>query len=193
MNEASNVKRPAGLAAANGSPFFVFDVESVGLHGEGFAVAGGVYLANGAAQWEFCYCCPIDEAKGDDEGRKWVKANVPTLHVTHRLPIGIRDAFWADWLKAKSQYPEIVMAAECGWPVEARFLCACIDDEPDGRRWQGPYPLQEVAAFMAAAGMNPMETYERTPSETPAHNPLTDARLSARLLSEALARMGNSD
>lgn len=191
MNTTIERKTGAGLAAATCSPFFVFDVESVGLHGEGFAVAGGVYLANGAAQWEFCYACPIDEAKGDDEGRKWVKENVPTLDVTHRLPIGIRDAFWLDWLKAKAQYPEIVMAVECGWPVEARFLCAVIDDEPEDRRWKGPYPLQEVASYLAAAGMNPMATYERTPSEMPAHNPLTDARLSARLLSEALARMGN--
>lgn len=173
------------------SPFFVFDVESVGLHGEGFAVAGGVYLSKGDAQWEFCYACPIGAAKGDDEGRNWVKANVPILDVTHRLPIGIRDAFWLDWLKAKSQYTEIVMAVECGWPVEARFLCAVIDDDLENRRWKGPYPLQEIASYLAASGMNPMATYKRTPSENPAHNPLMDARLSARLLSKALARMGN--
>ncbi len=38
---------------------FIFDVESVGLHGEGFAVAGGVYRAeNAAAQSEFRFCCP---------------------------------------------------------------------------------------------------------------------------------------
>lgn len=169
--------------------FFVFDVESVGLHGEGFAVAGGVYLDNGAGQWEFRFACPIDEAEGDHEGRAWVKTNVPTLEVTHRVPVGIRDAFWAEWKKAKAQYPDIVMAAECGWPVEARFLCACIDDMPEERRWEGPYPLHEIASYMAAAGMDPMAKYERTPSETPAHDPLTDARLSARLLSEAIGKI----
>lgn len=183
----------SGSLQSAGSPFFVFDVESVGLHGEGFAVAGGVYLANGAAQWEFGYCCPIDEAKGDDEGRKWVKENVPTLKLTHRVPRGIRSAFWLDWLKAKAQSPNVVMAAECAWPVEARFLCAVIDDEPEERMWKGPYPLHEIATYLAAAGMNPMIPYPRTPSELPAHNPLPDARLSARLLAEALARMGNNE
>jgi hypothetical protein len=168
--------------------FFVFDVESVGLHGEGFAVAGGVYLENGAAQMEFSFACPIDEAKGDDEGRAWVKKNCPTLEVTHHIPFGIRDAFWKEWMKAKAQDPLIVMAAECGWPVEARFLCACVDDASEERTWKGPYPLHDVASFMVAAGMDPMAKYERTPSEMPEHNPLTDARLSARLLSKALSK-----
>lgn len=167
--------------------FFVFDVESVGLHGEGFAVAGGVYLENGAAQWEFDYSCHVDSADGNDDDRKWVKENVPVLNITHRFPCGVREAFWQAWLKAKAQCPDIVMAVECGWPVEARFLCAVIDDEPEGRRWKGPYPLHEIASYLDAAGMDPMATYKRTPSEMPAHNPLADARLSARLLSEALA------
>ena len=42
------------------SLFFVFDVESVGLHGEGFAVAGGVYTATGGTLWEFWLACPVD-------------------------------------------------------------------------------------------------------------------------------------
>jgi hypothetical protein len=170
--------------------FFVFDVESVGLHGEGFAVAGGVYLANGSGQWEFSYACPIDDAAGNGEDRAWVKANVPVLEITHLQPIGIRDAFWLVWLKAKAQYPNIVMAAECGWPVEARFLVDCIGDDMEDRRWKGPYPMMEIASYMDAAGMNPMEKEKRTDSEMPEHNPLTDARLSARLLSEALAKLG---
>lgn len=172
--------------------FFVFDVESVGLHGEGFAVAGGVYLENGAGQYEFCFACPIDECKGDEEGRAWVKKNCPTLEVTHHIPFEIRDAFWKEWIKAKENYPEIVMVAECGWPVEARFLAACVDDAPEERRWQGPYPLHEIATLLIAAGMNPMEKYTRTPSEHPEHNPLADSRLSARLLSIALEKVNAS-
>lgn len=171
--------------------FFIFDVESVGLHGEGFAVAGGVYLANGAVQWEFCYACQVDDAAGYGEDRAWVKANVPVLEITHRQPMGIRDAFWLDWLKAKAQFPDIVMAAECGWPVEARFLIDCIGDKMEDRRWKGPYPLMEIASYMATAGMDPMAKYQRTPSEMPEHNPMMDARLSARLLSEALTKLGN--
>lgn len=172
-------------------PYFVFDVESVGLHGEAFAVAGGVYI-EGAARWEFCYACPVDEAKGNDDNRKWVKENVPALEITHRLPVGIRDAFWLDWLKAKAQYPTITMAVECGWPVEARFLCACIDDEPQDRNWKGPYPLHEIASIMQSAGMDPMSNYKRQESEKPVHSPLGDARLSARLFAEANKRLSVS-
>ena len=171
------------------TPFFIFDVESIGLHGEGFAVAGGVYLANGAAQYEFAYSCPMSEAKGVEEDRQWVKENVPILEITHRMPIAMRDEFWKQWTEAKSKYPDITMAVECGWPVEARFLAACINDFPEGRRWEGPYPLQEIASLMTAAGMEPMANYPRTASELPAHNPLTDARLSARLLSTALVKL----
>lgn len=169
--------------------YFVFDVESIGLHGEGFAVAGGVYLENGAVQSEFAFACDTLCAMGPEEDRKWVNQNVPLLESTHRLLSAMRDAFWGEWINAKLRYPEIIMAAECAWPVEARFLAACVDDDPPSRKWTGPYPLHEIASFMAAAGMDPMATYERTPSEQPAHNPLTDARQSARLLSEAIAKL----
>ncbi len=166
--------------------YFIFDVESVGLHGEGFAVAGGVYLDNGSPQTEFCFACPIDEAKGNDEGRKWVKENVPPIFETHRTPKTMRDEFWHQWELAKKQYPGIVMASECGWPVEARFLCAVIDDDPKNREWSGPYPMHEISSYVAASGFDPMEKVEREFSETPAHNPLADARLSARMLFDAL-------
>lgn len=167
--------------------FFVFDVESVGLHGEGFAVAGGVYLENGAPQWEFSISCPLDECAGDVSDREWVKANIPALHETHRNPRAMRDAFWLEWARAKAH--GAIMAADCGWPVEARFVIACIEDEKELRKWDGPYPFMEIASFLAAAGMDPMKDYERTASEMPKHDPLGDARQSARLLSEALEKL----
>lgn len=170
--------------------FFVFDVESIGLHGEGFAVAGGVYLASGAAQSEFAMACPPDEASGAASDREWVKANVPVLEITHQIPRLVRDAFWTEWMNAKQRYPGIVMAAECLWPVEANFVAQCVRDNPDERTWEGPYPFQEIASFLSAAEMDPMATYERNPSELPAHNPLADSRQSARLLSGALAKIG---
>lgn len=165
--------------------FFVFDVESVGLHGEGFTVAGGVYLENGAAQWEFRFSCPIDECEGDADDRKWVKENVPATEHTHRLPQALRNAFWEQWIRAKAD--GALMAAECLWPVEAGFVARCIKDDIENRKWEGPYPFVEISSVMLAAGMDPMAKYERTPSEMPPHDPLADARQSARLLSEALS------
>lgn len=168
--------------------FFIIDVESIGLHGDAFAVAGGVYLENGVAQWEFGFACPTIDAKGTDEDRQWVADNIPMILETHRSPKAMRDAFWNAWIKAKAG--GALMAAECSWPVEARFLEACVADDPKARNWEGPYPLHDVASVMLASGMDPMATYERTPSEMPKHDPLADARQSARLLAQALAKIG---
>jgi len=167
--------------------YFVFDVESVGLHGEGFAVAGGVYLENGAAQWEFCFACPVDEATGFSDDRQWVKDNVPVITETHRSPRALRESFWTRWLKAKAE--GALMAAECLWPVEAGFVSACIQDDYAARKWAGPYPFVEISSVLMAAGMDPMAKYERQPSEMPEHSPLGDARQSARLLATALAKI----
>ena len=177
----------SGADAAPRRSYFVFDVESIGLHGDGFAVGGGLYCDNGVALWEFRFACPTEEAQGPDESRQWVKDNVPHIEVTHRSPLAMRDAFWDLWLRAKAN--NATMAADCGWPVEARFLEACIADSPQAREWQGPYPLLEISTLMLAAGRDPLGTYERTESEKPAHDPLTDSRQSARLLGECLATL----
>lgn len=169
--------------------FFIFDVESIGLHGDAFAVAGGVYLENGAAQWEFCLSIPTSEARGLPEDREWVSKNVPAIEITHRSGWQMRDAFWGFWTKAKME--GAIMAAECSWPVEARFLADCVHDDPPSRKWTGPYPMHEIASFMDAAGMDPMAKYPREPSELPDHNPLADARQSARLLSLAISKLAH--
>lgn len=170
------------------TPFFVFDVESIGLHGEGFAVAGGVYI-NGIAHSEFHFACPANAAGGDTQDRDWVLKNIPAQKITHKTSNEIQDAFWVQWAAAKNQHPGILMAAECGWPVEANFLSSCIYQREEARKFAGPYPCHEIASFMLAAGMDPMATYDRLPSELPKHDPLADARQSARLLFEALHRL----
>lgn len=166
--------------------YMVFDVESIGLHGEGWAVGYEVVDSTGVPLDRRRYVCPPATAMGDDEGRVWVAENCPLMVMTDSMPYKIRRAFWRDWLRWKEQGAALV--ADCAWPVEARFLAACVDDEPEERRWQGPYPLHELASFMVAAGMDPMATYDRLPGE-PQHDPLGDARQSARLLVQALARL----
>jgi len=172
-------------------PFFIFDVESIGLHGQAFSVAGGIYDRKATALHEFAYHCSPDRADGAFSDRQWVDANVATSDesIPSDCPQGVRSQFWGEWLAAKEKWPGITMAVECGWPVEARFLNACIDDDKGARNWEGPYPMHEIASIMLAAGMDPMATYDRLPHELPAHEPLADARQSARLLSIALARL----
>lgn len=172
--------------------FFIFDVESIGLHGEGFAVACGVYNGLGAAieGTEMVFACPPGSASSftplrDLEDRDWIHQNVPLITPTHVDPLEVRNAFWKYWKRMQKEY-NAGMFAECAWPVEANFLNRCVSDNPSERVFRGPYPLHEIATIMFAAGMDPMETYERVPCELPAHNPLGDIRLSARLLADAI-------
>jgi hypothetical protein len=164
--------------------FLVFDVESVGLHGEGFAWGGVVVNRRGKSfDYNRAWCPP----EGTDAGRKWITEN---WHLSDFPPLDspaqVRAVFWDWWQfwKAKGA----VLAADCAWPVEARFLAACVDDDSAAREWQGPYPLVDVSSVRLATGLNPLGTEERLPDELPAHDPLCDARQSARLLCEALAR-----
>ena len=168
---------------------FVFDVESIGLHGEGFAVAGGIYDEKGTELEHFAYHCPPGTARGEQSDRDWVKDHV-TIHpssIAEHSPFDVRERFWWHWIRAKGQ--GALMFVECGWPVEAAFLEACVKDDLSARNWEGPYPMHEIASIMLAAGMDPMATYERLPQELPAHEPLADARLSARLLANAFKKL----
>lgn len=172
--------------------FFIFDVESLGLHGEGFAVAGGIWKSGGTNVLEFAHHCALNCVRQGAEGdREWVRENVtiPEISTVHAHPSQVRRQFWEIWKTAKQLNPGIVMAAECQWPVEARFLLNCVDDARAARNWEGPYPIHEIASIMLAAGMDPMATYNRLENELPAHEPLADARQSARLLFEAISKL----
>lgn len=166
----------------------VIDVESIGLHGEGYAVAGVVTSVDGSSvdSHPFCFSCPPEAARGADSDRKWIAENIPPIPVTHQTPREVRDAFWKLWRGLKAGTADLVMAAECGVPVESNFLNLCIGDDPSFRAWEGPYPMHEIASFMQAAGFDPMGTYDRAQDELPKHDPLADARQSARLLRQSI-------
>lgn len=164
--------------------YIVFDVESVGLHGEGFAVGAVVLDLEGNQHEQVEFSCPPYAARGSSEGFNWVANNCPKLRKTHQSPRQVRAAFWRFWLvwQAKSA----VLVADCAWPVEARFLLDCVGDKPLEREWRGPYPLLDLACFLVAKGKDPLEKRERKPNEMPEHSPLADALQSARTLTETL-------
>lgn len=164
--------------------FMVIDVESIGLHGEGFAVGWVVIDRQAVVYAEGLYACAPDRARGMEENRAWVAEHIPRLGTTHPTPRMMRDAFWELWLAWKAM--GAVLVADCAWPVEANFLRTCINDELPQREWEGPYPLHEVATLMLAKGRDPLAVTERRDNELPAHNPLHDARQSARQWVELL-------
>jgi len=192
----------------------VFDVESVGLHGEGFAVGWVVVVDDKIVEEDWCACAHA-KAKGTPEGRIWVKENVPStvlsidrFHV-RPSPRQVRDSFWEVWERERDL--GATLWADCLWPVEARFVIACIEDNrtnaPLGeanlayciREWDGPYPFHEIATLRRAAGLagGVVSSHNsRAAVEKPIHHPLTDAKQSARLLVEAqriLRGLGSPD
>lgn len=166
---------------------FVFDVESVGLYGEAFAF-GYVVLKDGKRFIERQGACPIGHARaGSPADAIWCRENIPELKVTTQTTAQLYADFWHTWAEWKTEGAQ--MFAECSWPVEAGFLLACIAVNPVHRQDRAPYPLHDIASVMLARGMNPMATYDRLPDELPKHNPLCDARQSARLLIEAFSKV----
>lgn len=168
--------------------FLVIDVESIGLHGEGFAV-GAVTLDSGSGQiTAVCeYWCPPCCCEGTALNRTWVEENVTRSpwHISEGFPssASMRAAFWDLFLFYKKTGH--VLAADCPWPVEANFLSRCLVEAGSGD-FSGPYPFVDIASVLLAAGRDPLGSRERMLNELPAHNALNDARQSARLLHEAL-------
>lgn len=167
--------------------FLVFDVESVGLHGEGFAVGYVVKRLDGEHVADGCFACDPDlvgTTQQHADSDAWLRANVPPIPANCESGREVRSKFWALWLEWKAK--GAVLVADCAWPVEARFLAACVDDDPVARNWEGPYPLHDLASVLLAAGKDPLATAERLPIELPAHDPVNDAMQSARILVETL-------
>lgn len=174
-------------------PFFVFDVESVGLHGEAYAVGFVVIDASGKELESGLFACNPDNCLGSKSGRKWIAENCPTFDETHSSAKDVRAAFWFKWKRWKEH--GAALAADCAWPVEARFLIQCVEDArpvirggiADGPRdWEGPYPLIDIGSILLAFGRDPLGANERLPNELPVHDPLADARQSARIFAELI-------
>lgn len=165
--------------------FFVFDCESVGLHGETFAVGYVVVDRDGDERDKGLYVADwrLAGQNATAESILWIKENIPVMEVTHRDLDIIREQFWFRWLYWKER--GAVMAADVPWPVEARYLLTCVGAS---NPFAGPYPLIDIASVVLATGGNPLEALPRNPNELPAHNPLNDARQSARILIEHLKK-----
>lgn len=163
--------------------FLVFDVESVGLHGEGYAVGYVLLDLDGNKLETDLFACSWNAAAGSPEGFEWLQKNAPSLRGTHDAPWQVRAAFWKRWRELSSP-GDCLMLADVPWPVEARFLAQCIDDHPVGRCWGGPYPLLDIASLLFMVGRDPLAKSARNPDELPEHDPLCDALQSARLFKE---------
>lgn len=166
---------------------FVYDVESIGLHGEAFAVAFKVFDEYQVFE-EVCYACKRELARGDLSDHEWVEKNVPELPINAANPRHVRELFWK-----KLRYWEQEGAffwAQNMWPVDAGIITACIEDDPVDRKFKGPVPVHEIST-MTRFVLN-KEWPGRLDSELPAHDPRNDVRYSARVLQQCLTKLNFS-
>lgn len=175
--------------------FLTFDVETYGLFGEAFSV--GYVLTHsvtgsvvGRELMHGIHSCELSDTDNDkhdhnlEATEEWLEKNVlknipsPDCFTT----FGIQQAFYNAWCTAKSfaekQGETLYLVADVAWPCEARFLLQVRHNFPDFIA----YPLLDVSSILLARGFDPVATYPRKQSELPAHNPLNDARQSARIL-----------
>lgn len=167
--------------------YMVFDVESIGLYGEGYAVGWVCIDKKGKEQKCGYLACPSDNAIGADEGRIWIRENVD-IHLpepNRETPKEVRKDFWDEWVRLKNEGYELV--ADVSWPVESNFLLACVWDNYENRKDLAPYPLHDVRNFYNFTNLAiELSKLERIGKELPQHNPIADARFSAKQWVKAL-------
>lgn len=165
--------------------FFVLDVESVGLHGEGYS-PGWVVIDTTTGREVDSDHLAVDPniCIGDQEDRNWIADNIPPIEVTNALRDQMLHEFWVAWLQWRAR--GAWMAADCASPVETRFIAEALALNLPASRWDGPYPLIDIASVLLARGIDPLATLPRLENELPKHHPTADARQSARYLMLAL-------
>jgi hypothetical protein len=167
---------------------FVYDVESIGLYGESFAVAFQVFDEYQTFE-KVCYACKPERAKGLAVDYQWIESNVPVLPYNASDPLHVRQLFWDKlqyWLEKGA-----TIWAHHVWPVDSSIITACINDDLFKRRWQGPSPIHEICTIAEIALNTPWPA--RLKSETPAHDPRNDVAYSARVLKLSLNKLNKGN
>jgi hypothetical protein len=105
--------------------------------------------------------------------------------ITCNNPLELCEDIYHVWMTIKKKYREVLAIADCHCPVETNLFAQAIKSKEQIREFTGPFPLHEVATALLMAGMD-RSKYSRNALELPEHNPLNDARYSARLFITAL-------
>lgn len=167
---------------------FVYDVESIGLYGESFAVAFEVFDEYEVHEKK-CYACQPERAKGTAIDHEWVKANIPKLPCNAADPNHMRELFWIKLQHWIGQGANVW--AHHVWPVDSKIISECIADNPFKRQWQGPSPIHEICTISEIAFNT--EWPPRLSSELPSHDPRKDVAYSARVLKLSLNKLNKGN
>ncbi|HSH31594.1 MAG TPA: hypothetical protein VK963_02915 [Candidatus Saccharimonadales bacterium] len=192
MKAAEDIDQPA-LPITLQTKLLSIDIESNGLHGKAFAIGAVVMRLDGTVIDEFSARCSIA-----GELDPWVEKHVlPVLGEfpqTHRSARVMRDDFWSWYKQAKDQAD--YMMVDNGYPVEARFLISCQDDDIDERYWDHFFPLLDLSSMLLQVGVKPLAVRYRFVADQLGdepilqHNPRWDAWVSALAAAKALKMSG---
>lgn len=161
---------------------FCVDAESDSLYGDIFAIGAVVYdgykeidYFNGSSQ--------VSEVKD-----QWVIKNViPNIkHINkYNSRYELRNKFWEFYMKYRE---DSIIVADCPYPVEYNLFKKCINDDFDNRKWLGPYPFMDIASVLFIKGIEPLKDRDIIINKQNIlkHNPLEDARTSAKVLIKIL-------
>ena len=203
----------------------MLDVESIGLYGDGLAYGfvifdGDVTVEEGLAiahpdtcagerkdlDWINTHVFPWIDAMSPEfpkAGERSLVLNDPTTGVLTTLcdgPGSLREAFWSVWEREKARGTELW--GDVCYPVEANFLASCVRART-GRKFEGPFPLLDVATVTMVASTQDLRaplrqcftgvrSLPRASNELPEHHPLMDARHSVRRLRLGLEELGRA-
>ena len=160
--------------------YFVFDVESAGLYGDGFAFGYVVVDENGKELDARFATSGLDSVKKNlsESDREWLEKHTPDeiLYPEGDLKLSL-DELHTAFINSLKKHKGAIFVSDCGYPVEAKWLLECKCEV---------YPLHDVATALLLCGKNPTGTYGRNEREQPAHHPLADARQSARIWLECI-------
>lgn len=158
---------------------FSFDAETDGLYGPVWAIGAVVY--DGDGRWLNTFSGQLDPAVVTDE---WTREHVvPVVDLArYHNRDQLLEYFWRFWRHNGGD--DAVAVADCGYPVETGLFRACVTFDPEGRRYQGPFPLHELSTLLWSRGLDPKldryqfidrpDLFAGRPDLVP-HNPVADA------------------
>ncbi len=168
-------------------PWFVFDVESVGLFGDPFAVGWCRIDEDGTISREWWTGVPIKSVSGKMESFVWCGENIPAEVLIGTVENVLDVCSHFDRALREAINDGCSILCDCPFPVESNFLLQVQKLYPV--YFKSPYPLYDIASVIASLGKDPLGEYPRRPEEIK-HHPMWDAIQSGRTLFEFIKGSG---
>ena len=171
------MKKENIMSLPENNKYLFVDAETDGLYGKFISIAM-VVADHAGNELEHIYVGLSNPEKHIKE--KWVLENVlPILgkYEEYDDEHSLLEAAWSFW-RANAQNSYVI--ADVMHPVESRLFTMCVEQEVEGRIFQGPFPMLDLSSMLYTVGINPLEAREKLAKPLDKgmqHNALYDARM----------------